>query len=144
MENPTPGPLLQRNPITQQRHQSEVFWQITVPVLVVSAIPVFLLILALWTDDPQKISQRADVALIWLLVFMTVLSFFVLALLSVVTYSLIKMIGIIPPYFKSGQDFVLTLQVNIMHLDDRLVNPVLGFHTFSASASTMLRKVLGK
>lgn len=144
MENPTPGPLLERNPITQQRHRSEVFWQITIPFLIVSAIPLLLLFFALYTDDAQKISQRADVALIWLLVFMVLLSLIVLTLLSVLTYTIIKTIGFIPPYLKSGQDFFTSVQIFVLHVDDRLVRPILSLHEFNASVSAAFRKVLGK
>ena len=144
MENPTPGPLLERNPITHQRHRSEVFWQITLPFLVVSTIPLLLLFLALYSNDAQKISQEADVALIWLLVFMIILSLIVLTLLSVLTYTLIRTIGFIPPYFKSGQDFVITIQMFVLHIDDRLVRPILGVHEFKASMDAVYRKVLGK
>lgn len=144
MENPTPGPLLERNPYTQQRHRSEVFWQITIPFIVISVIPILFLVIALRTDDAQKISQRADVALIWLLVFMILLSLIVLTLLSVITYTIIKTIGFIPPYFKSGQDFVISIQMFVLHIDDRMVRPVLGMHAFKASASTAVRRVLGK
>src|SRR4030043_1699288 len=107
MINPTPRPLLDRNPVTHQHPRSEVFWQITIPFLVIIGFVLLLLFLAFWPDDAQAISQEADVALIWLLVSIILATFIVLTLLPIITYAVIRMVGIIPPYFKDGQDFFI-------------------------------------
>ncbi len=144
MENPTPRPLLERNPVTRQRHRSEVFWQITIPFLVITGFVLLLLFLAFWPDDTQAISQEADVALIWLLVSIILASFIILTLLTIITYAVIRMVGIIPPYFKDGQDFFINIQGFVFHLNDRLVEPVLSLHQFGASINATIGKLFGK
>lgn len=144
MENPTPRPLLERNPVTRQRHRSEVFWQITIPFLVIAGFVLLLLFLAFWPDDPQTISQEADVALIWLLTSIILASFIILTLLTVIAYAVIRMVGILPPYFKDGQDFFINVQGFVFHLDDRLVEPVLSLHQFGASINAIIGKLFGK
>jgi uncharacterized membrane protein len=144
MENPTPRPLLERNLVTRQRHRSEVFWQITIPFLVIIGFVLLLLCLAFWPDDAQAISQEADVALIWLLVSIILASFIILTLLTIIAYAIIRMIGIIPPYFKNGQDFFINVQGFVFHLNDRLVKPVLSLHEFGASVNATISKLFGK
>ncbi|OGO28569.1 MAG: hypothetical protein A2Z16_07525 [Chloroflexi bacterium RBG_16_54_18] len=144
MENPTPRTLLERNPVTRQRHRSEVFWQITIPFLVITGFVLLILFLSFWPDDSQVISQEADVALIWLLVSIIFASFIILTLLTIIAYAVIRMIGIIPPYFKDGQDFFINVQGFVFHLNDRLVEPVLSLHQFGASVNAMISKLLGK
>lgn len=144
MENPIPAPLLERNVITHQRHRSEVLWQITIPFLVCSVFLVLLLFLALTPDKALSISQKADVAVIWLLVSVIFLYFIFLTMLVLVSYLVIRTIGILPHYFKDNQDLFMTIQTFFFQTDDRLTRPVIKAHEFGAYVSAAARKVLGK
>ena len=133
MDNPTPRPLLDRNPITNERHRNEVFWQITFPLVIGSFIFVGLAVLGIWTGNAQVRSQEADASLIWMMTSVIVASFLFLIILSIFTYGVIRLIGILPQYSKRGLDVILQIQLRVCQMDDRLVEPILIFHEFVGS-----------
>ena len=64
-------PALVRNPVTRKRHQKEVLWQITIPMLIGSLILLVLAALAVAAATgivPGDTRRWADISMIWLIV----------------------------------------------------------------------------
>jgi hypothetical protein len=100
MDNKSRLGQLERNPKTHLEHKREVFWQITLPLLVG-----ILLILAavgaiiFFTIQPVTDVERwADVSLIWLIPPMLILAFIFLVLLAGLIFAVSFLLRMIPHY----------------------------------------------
>jgi hypothetical protein len=135
------SPLLERNPVTHAKHRREVFWQITLPVLVGVFVVLALsgLVVGIGAAPDQR--QWADVSLIWMIVPTMFVSLIFLLVLIGGTYLLVRLIQALPPYARRLQDFFYMIRSQVGKIGDRVVEPVLRWHSFTASAKTLGRKV---
>jgi hypothetical protein len=144
MQNPTPRPLLERNPVTQRRHRHEVFWQITIPLLAGVLVLVGIILLAAGTDDLLFLGQEANVASIWLMAWTILILIIFFPLLILITYLVIRLIGVMPHFFKRGQDIGCQIQAFVSRTNDRLVQPILGINEKTAAVRALKNKLVGK
>ncbi len=133
----------QRNPLTHRQHRREVFWQITVPVLIGGLI---LLVFALMATQMGMIetSRWADISLIWLIIPMMLFGLITLALLAASVYATIKIILVLPGAAYRLHCFLIRLSGSVRTTGDRLVEPVVRVKGFSASLKSFKRQVSRK
>lgn len=139
-------PLPERNPITYQKHRHEVFWQITIPLLVggiLIVVPMCLVVLGAVTGA-AGLEKLASISLIWLILIAMVLSLFSIVLVVALGYLITMMVRTIPPYSRQAQDAFSLLDVRVRGLSDKVVEPFLRYHGFSASLGVLGRKLRRK
>ncbi|MEW5867851.1 MAG: hypothetical protein AB1894_01135 [Chloroflexota bacterium] len=140
MDEIAPRPLPERNPITHAKHKHEVLWQITVP-LGVGVLVLVGLAIAMGFGSAEQHSRWADISLIWLISPMLIVALLFLVILAGLTYGLIVLIQILPPYARQVQDFFVLLSIQVGKLGDKLVDPVLRIRAFKASFQTLTRNL---
>jgi hypothetical protein len=130
---PKPKPVLERNPVTTERHRREVLWQITVPIV---AVAVLLLVIALTTAfamTVQQQSQLADVSVIWLIVPAFFMSLITMLILGAFAYLMIRLIGVLPLYSRQALDYFILAGIKTKEVGNALVEPFLRYEAFKAS-----------
>lgn len=135
MDNQSRSFLLERNPKSHAEHKREVFWQITVPMLV--GILVILAavgaIIFSATQPVMDVERWADVSLMWLILpslFFALLFFFLLAGLI---YAVIYIMHVIPHYTLVIQLYLEKARGKISQLANMGVEPILRISTIWAA-----------
>jgi hypothetical protein len=131
--------LPQRNPITHAVHRREVFWQVTVP-LVIGTLIILSLATGVWFVSYNSASQAADISLIWLILPALIFTLIFTFLLGGLTFGLIKLISILPPYAALVQNYFVLFNLKVTRAVNVAVEPVLK----AASALAWLKALLGK
>ena len=130
-----------RNPFTQEKHRREVFWQITVPLIIGLAFIAGLVALTIVTAaQGGNVSQAADTSLIFLLIPVMVMALIVLAILAALAYGIIWMNKNLPPYFKIAQDAMVRVSKGTISVADKLTDPIIRFRSMMASLEAFKRK----
>lgn len=138
-------PLPPRNPVTTRKHRREVFWQITLPLLLGLFLIVALMVLAaLQAAGSVNFSRRfADISLLWLIAPNLFLSLLNLALLVGLAAAATLLLHKLPPYARLAQDAFARLALKTGQICDRIVEPVLrgkGASTLVSSVQSVLRR----
>jgi hypothetical protein len=146
MDNKPRRPLPERNPVTHQKHRHEVFWQITIPLLIggiLIVVPMCLVVLGAVTGAP-RLDKLASLSLIWLILIAMV--FTLIAFFAAVAFGYIVTMGVrtIPPYARQAQDALALLSVRVKEISDKAVEPFLRYHSFSASLDALGRRIRRK
>jgi hypothetical protein len=144
MNDFTPRPALVRNPITHKRHQKEMLWQVTVPLVIGNVILLALALLASLVAlgvVPGDVRRWADISLIWLIVPMMVATLLSLVFLAGSVYGLMRLILVLPKYSYQALGWLLLFGLKLQRLNDRMVEPFLRLHMTSASMKTLRRRV---
>jgi len=115
------------NPVTHVTHQREVFWQITLPlvlgVLVILALAG--LTIAAGIGLSPATSTWASISLIWLILPGLIIVLVLIVFLSSVIYGIIRLEQVLPVYARQVQDFFYLVQRKIRQGADRVVQPVI-------------------
>lgn len=131
MQN-TKSPLpRERNPETYQKHQKEVLWQITIPLI--AGLVILLILMVGCVSSAINQSRMADISLIWIILPNLVMALITLIILVGLIYGLIKLIGILPYYTQKIQVFFNLIKDRAQNIDDRLIEPIIKGKTTSAS-----------
>ncbi len=133
-----------RNPLTHAAHKREVFWQITVPLVLCTLVCVGMTALVVWSaavGNPE-VSRWADVSLIWLSPPIVIGSLVMLVLVGGLAFGIFKLIQVLPPYARLVQDFFLRLHVRVRQVCDRAVKPFIQAGGASAAARELRRQVV--
>ena len=139
----TPRKLPPRNPITYEKHRREVFWQITVPVMVGVAILVFAAVAIVVGANAVQISKMADISLIYLIIPTMIITILFIAINAAFVYALIRLIQVLPLYSRQAQDFLIVVRIRVRQVSDKVVSPILGIKSFNASARQLGRSLRG-
>jgi len=134
----TPQPkqfvLPERNPVTHAAHRREVWWQITLPLLIggllLLAALVGVIVAAVGANE--GVSRWADISLIWLLLPVLPLALLILIVTAAITYGVTALLGIFPGYARLVQDYFLLFEGKVKALNERIVAPVLKVHAWLA------------
>ena len=137
-----------RNPLTYANHRRESLRQITLPLVIGGIIFLVLLGLVIWSTWGPSASGEHNrwmgVSLIWLilptLLFALIFLALMVGLIYLVTMAYIKL----PPLARKVQNFFLLVKYQVAHLDDRIIAPVLKFHSFKASIQKFGRSLRRK
>jgi len=143
MEEIQPTLPLERNPVTYRRHRREVFWQITIPIVVGSIIILVLAILATQTTG-DRASNWADISMIWLIAPIMMITLLSLAFLIASIYLNVRLLQVLPFYSRRVQDWFLMLTIQVSRLGNKAVAPVLRIQGLSASIGTLGRNIRRK
>ena len=86
-------------------------------------------------------SHLADAALVGLVSQALMFGLVMLLMLGGTVYGLFRLLGVLPYFFMRTQIFFLRVQLNVMKIDERLVEPVLRTHSFTARSRAFARSV---
>jgi len=128
----------ERNPVTYQLHRKETFWQIILPITIVSLLLLILIIL-LPRMTPDQASVWADISLIWMIMPVMLITVLSLALLIASIYLILRLIKVLPFYSYQIQHWFSTLLFQVSRLDNKAVEPILRIRGLRASISTIGR-----
>ncbi len=131
----------ERRKLIQKKIRREVFWQITLPLLVG-----VLLILGVgaWiiftTVQGGSVRQAADTSLIFLLIPNMAMAVIPLVLFAGLAFGVIWMNRNLPAYLHQIQDVFIKIRNGVMQGADKLVEPVLKFKSSLAALDVLKRK----
>lgn len=145
MNDYPPHPVVARNPITHRRHQREMLWQVTIPMVIGSVILLALVVLIwVWGIGGGDVGRWAGISLIWLIAPVMLAALITLLFLIGSIYAIVRLIQVIPNYSYQALGWLLLLGLNLQRLNDRLVEPILRVHMVSASMKTLGRRISRK
>jgi uncharacterized Tic20 family protein len=132
-----------RNPVTQRAHRKQVFWQITVP-LVIAALLILVLAILVSAGNSQSASLWADISLIWLIIPVMIVSLIFLVVLVGLVYAVIWLVRILPGYAMQAQNFMVMIAYQVERLGNSIVEPILRINAFLASLQALRRRLCRK
>jgi len=123
-------------------HRHEVFWQITFPFAIALLLILCMVagLILVGVKGLGDISRWADIALIWLLIpviILTLISFFAV---TGFIYLITRLLGVLPGYARLGQDYVYLFQVRSKKIANQVVEPFLKLRSFKAGAEALWQK----
>lgn len=136
MDTPRRVEYSERNPKTHALHKREVFWQISLPliigtlVLVAAVVAIILSALQPVTD----LERWADVSLIWIILPSLFFALIMLAVLVALVFVVSLMLRSIPRYARILQLYFELGKSKIYKLANLLVEPILKVNSLSAAA----------
>ena len=142
MENKPKFQVPERNPATYAIHRREVFWQITFPFAIALLLILCMVagLILVGVKGLGDISRWADIALIWLLIpviILTLISFFAV---TGFIYLITRLLGVLPGYARLGQDYVYLFQVRSKKIANQVIEPFLKLRSFKAGAEALWQK----
>jgi hypothetical protein len=141
MNSRSSKPPSPRNPQTYLQHRKEVFWQITIPVTIGAVILLSVGLIVAFGATSGTLSQMADAALVELIVPALFFGLITLAILGGTVYGVTRLLAATPYFFMKVQIFFLRTQLTVIQVNDRLVEPVLSVHSFTARMRAFRRSV---
>jgi hypothetical protein len=116
-----------RNPLTQLAHRREVFWQITLPLLVGTLILLVVVAGVIWAAASQAgdVNQWASASIIWMLVFAMFFTLIFLLIIAGLVYAVTWLLGTLPVYTLRLQDLFVIIRFRVEKFSDAVVEPVL-------------------
>jgi hypothetical protein len=136
MEHQNRVSQLVRNPKTHTEHRREVFWQITLP-LVIGILLVLAAVAAIIVSTVQPVSdvgRWADVSLMWLILPSLFLAFILLVILIGLIVLASYLLRLIPPYALVVQLYIEQAKDKISEFFNLTVEPILRVKTIWAAA----------
>ena len=132
-------PKKERNPITQEAHRRQTFWQIYFPLILVAALVIIAIISAILLED-EGASKWADISLIYM-VSLTMVVFLIttIALVVLVIY-LARIIKETPYFFFAIQRYTYLMEQRIKSATNSVEEPFLRINSFIAGAKVLRRK----
>ncbi len=132
-------PEKQRNPITQEAHKRQAFWQIYFPLILFGAFVIFSIVLAVLLND-QGASKWSDISLIYM-ISLAMVSFLIttIVLVVVIIYTG-KLLKATPYTFFVIQKFTYLMELRVKRASNAAAEPFLRVHSFFAGARAIRRK----
>jgi uncharacterized membrane protein len=136
MDTPIKRQYPERNLKTHAEHKREVFWQITLPLI----IGILLLLAALSaiifsaTQPVTDVGRWADVSLMWLIIPTLFFALIILVIMIGLVYAISLLIRVIPRYTCIIQLYFEQAHGKVSQLTDLLVEPILRVNSLWASA----------
>jgi hypothetical protein len=132
---------LERNPKTHAHHKREVFWQITLP-LVVGILLVLAALGAIIFSATQPVTELrrwADTSLVWMILPSLFFAFILLVILAGLVYLLSRILQAVPRIAYKIQQFIEGSSNQIARLTDLMVEPILRIQAFWSAAHRLAR-----
>ena len=131
MDNQNRASRPAHNPKTHAAHRREVFWQITLPMLigillVLSALGV---IVFLTVQPVTDVERWADVSLIWLILPSLFLALILLAILIGFIVLISYLVRLIPPYALTVQLYIEQFKAKLLQIFNLSIEPILRIKT---------------
>jgi hypothetical protein len=132
-------PEKQRNPITQEAHRRQTFWQIYFPLILFGVLVICAIVLAILLDDAGA-SKWADVSLIYILSLIMVVMLLTMIMLVVTVIYTSKLLKSTPYFFFVIQRYVYILELRVKQASSRAVEPFLRLNSMIAGARVLRKK----
>ena len=139
MATDTPQFKSKKNLETHQKHQKEVIWQIFLPLAI--GVLLILILMAVSVSSAVNQSRLADISLMWIILPNLFVALFVIVLLAVMIYGIMKLTSVLPTYTYKLQVFFNLVKTQIQKMDDRMVEPVIKGKSASASLKKLARQL---
>jgi hypothetical protein len=140
MSDDQPSELPERNPVTHRSHRKQVFWQITVPLIIGVVILLALGFLTAWRTAPEPVRRWADVSLIWLILPMLVMLLLGTVIVGALAFVVIKIIQKLPAAMLRVQSAIASVGAAVRKLGDKLAGPFIRIRSLLAALDTLKRK----
>jgi uncharacterized protein involved in cysteine biosynthesis len=126
----------ERNPKTHAEHKREVFWQITLPlvigILLLVAAVVAIILSA--THPVTDVGRWADVSLMWIILPSLFFALIMLVILIGLAYGISRLIGVIPRYSHIIQLYFEQAKGKVSQLTNLMAEPILRVNSVWAAA----------
>jgi len=138
-------PFQERNPVTHRIHKREVFWQITIPVIIGTVIVLIIAIgvLLATARGTGNVSDWADASLILMIIPTMLMVFILMVTVAGMVFLITRLLGVSPYFFRRVQDFFTLASLRVGRAADAAVEPFLRGHAFMASVRAIRRKKQG-
>ena len=133
----TRRPLSEPNPVTRRKYKRQVFWQITVPMVLFAAFCILLMVLGVLATV-AGVSKVADIAMIWLLGPASLLAIINLVFLVLSIVGTGRVLGVLPSYFRIAQDALKKYKYQVFAIDEKLTQPIIGVKSASAKLKGLI------
>lgn len=137
------APFRQRNPLTYQQHRREVFWQITIPVVVggVVLLAMALGAVAAALQGVGAINRWSHISLILLIVPTMFIGLIVMIVMAAMIYLLTLLLARTPYLASRLQNIFVLLGIRVEKSSRAFAEPFMRLSSFSASLRALLRRV---
>ncbi len=134
--------LPERNPVTHRKHRQEVFWQVTLPLLIGLAVllTTAVLVVIAGFQGGEQVSLWADISTVWLILPVLFVAFIFLALTGGLAFLVTLLLRKLPPYARLVQDFFERVSDRVRQLSNKAVEPLLRAHGTAAALRSLRRK----
>jgi uncharacterized membrane protein len=139
MEFQEKSPTKERNPLTQQVHKREAFWQITIP-LIIGAVLFLALATAVSGGAMGKVGTWANIGVIWLILMMFLPGLILLILLAALAFGVSWLIIRLPEYALQVQNFFEMIVWQVTQFSNKTVEPVLRIESTRAKFKAIFHK----
>jgi K+-sensing histidine kinase KdpD len=134
----TPG-TKQRNPITQEAHRRQAFWQIYFPLIIFGVLVVAAIILALIAENDQA-SKWSDISLIFMISVAMVMFVIVIVFLVISAIYTRRLLKATPNFFFVVQKYTYLVEIRVKRASNAAAEPILRFNSYIAGVRNMRRK----
>lgn len=131
---------MSRNPKTYLAHKRQVFYQITLPLVISGVLVLFLGVLATQATD-SKVSTWADISLIMMILPTMIAALLFLLLTAGSIFLMVKLLPIIPPYAHYIQEWFAYVASRARVYTDKSVEPIMRVNGFFASTRALKRNL---
>jgi len=141
MDLPNERRLPERNPKTHAEHRREVFWQITLP-LVVGILLVLTAIAAIVffaTQPAPELNRWAGVSLIWLILPSLFIALIFLVILIAFIFAITMLLRLTPRYAQVIQSYFEIGAAKVRQIANFLTEPILKINSFLAVLQHIVR-----
>ena len=129
----------ERNPITQEAHQRQTFWQIYFPLIIFGALVLITIALVLLADD-QGTSKWADISLIFM-ISLAMVAFILITIFLVISVIYSRKLIIATPYFFFiVQKYAYIIEIRVKKTSNVAVEPFLRLNSYIAGVRAIRRK----
>lgn len=129
----------QRNPITQEAHRRQAFWQIYFPMILFGALVVISIVMAVLLDS-QGASKWADISLIYMVSLAMVTFLITTIVLVVIIVYTAKLIKATPYFFFVIQKYASLMESRVKRASNVAAEPFLRINSFIAGARALRKK----
>ena len=126
----------ERNPKTHAAHKREVFWQITLPLVVgiLLMLAVLVAIILSASQPVTDVSRWADVSLMWLILPSLIALLILLAITVGLVFVITQLLKVFPRYARIIQLFFEKVKGKIGQLTNLMAEPILRINSIWAAA----------
>lgn len=130
------------NPVTRRKHRREVFWQVTVPLLVgaILVLAAGVGVIYVGATNLTPVDRWASISIIWLIIPMMFVALIFLAVITSLAYGLVRLIGILPKYTRQVQDLFVSIEARVKSAADSAVEPTLRVQGIIAGLRALRRR----
>jgi hypothetical protein len=128
--------LPERNPKTHAAHRKEVWWQITLPLVIGCLLVVLAMAGVIWSaaGANPELRRWADISFVWLILPALFVALLGLGVVGGLTFLVSKLLGVLPSYARLAQDGIASMGQKALKATDILVAPMLKLKSWRAAA----------